>query len=155
MVKIIEKHNLSHMLCLLLTFFILSTINIERELIAKEIKIKQLLKFDKYCITVETFENASDTTVYYTFINHSGTDIRLTGISVSCRCIKVNYDKKDIKPGERSMIAVSFRPKGYNTMITRKIVVYSTLSKSCYSAILELRVIKNTSVKHDIIFIRK
>lgn len=108
----------------------------------KSVRCEQLLSFDEYEHVLCVDDNSDVCTVSYYLTNRSPHPISITGVSVSCRCLNVSYSKDSIDPGGSSTITVSFNPQNYNTLITRNIVVYSTLSESNYSAILKLTVQK-------------
>jgi hypothetical protein len=105
-------------------------------------KCRQLLSFDEYERVICIDDSSDVCTVSYNLTNRFEHPISITGVSVSCRCLNVSYSKDSIAPGKTSTITVSFNPQDYNKLIARKIVVYSSLSESSYSAILKLTVQK-------------
>lgn len=103
---------------------------------------KRWLTFDTYSKVIDAGNTTNDTSVVYTFTNQHDSDVVLTNILVSCRCLHIEYSNNPIKPGGSGYVKVTFNLQEYDSSITRKIVVYSTLSYSDYSAILELKVVK-------------
>jgi len=59
----------------------------------------------------------------FIFRNMTADTIKITGINTSCGCTASQSDKKSLKPGESTMINVSFNSKGYLGQVSQFIYV--------------------------------
>ncbi len=59
----------------------------------------------------------------FMFRNMTTDTINITGINTSCGCTASQTDKKSLKPGEGTMINVSFNSKGYPGEVSQFIYV--------------------------------
>jgi len=59
----------------------------------------------------------------FIFRNMTADTINITGINTSCGCTASQSDKKSLKPGESTLINVSFNSKGYAGQVSQFIYV--------------------------------
>lgn len=59
----------------------------------------------------------------FIFRNMTADTINITGINTSCGCAVSQSDKKSLKPGESTMINVSFNSKGYLGQVSQFVYV--------------------------------
>lgn len=66
--------------------------------------------------------------VHYGFTNVGRQPVTIRRVSLSCGCLSANYPQGEVAPGERGVITITFRPKGYVGPIFREACLYTSLS---------------------------
>ena len=66
--------------------------------------------------------------VHYGFANVGRQPVIIRQVSLSCGCLSADYPQGEVAPGERGVITITFRPKGYVGPIFREACLYTSLS---------------------------
>ncbi len=72
----------------------------------------------------------------FSFENHTPQPIVILRAKSSCSCVAVDYSLDVIEVGESATVRFSYLPKGYPGEISRRILLYTSLSESKPSALL-------------------
>lgn len=97
--------------------YLLYTVSVFPQLLAPKVGIQQLQ---------HDFGNINQgDVVAHTFIisNNGGDILKILDVKASCGCTAANPDKKELKPGESTNIAVSFNSKGRKGPQTKTVTV--------------------------------
>lgn len=62
----------------------------------------------------------------------------ITRVTTTCGCAAPSWDRQPVKPGEKGQVTVTYHPKGHPGSFARKIFLFTQLSPSAPTAILEL-----------------
>lgn len=74
----------------------------------------------------------------YRWKNTGETPLVITRVNTTCGCTVPSYVRQPVLPGESSEVTVTYHPKGHPGRIQRKIFLFTQLSASLPTAILEL-----------------
>ncbi|MDD7455922.1 MAG: DUF1573 domain-containing protein [Bacteroidales bacterium] len=98
--------------------------------------------FDSYSITLPSLsEKDAPLTVNFSWVNNSrNVSILITSAFVSCPCVTTEFDNELVPPGGRSLIKVTFNPKGKVGKYEKKVTVFTSLSSQKPTAILRLNI---------------
>ena len=88
---------------------------------------KDTIKFENKIHKFDTTAVDSKAISYeFVFENRGKAPLVILKSEVSCKCVKIKYDKTPILPGKKGTIKVIFNPKGMSKgLFTRNIKIYS------------------------------
>lgn len=99
----------------------------------------ETMRFDTRRIeTPELHEDGAPTTYTYRWHNDGKEPLVVTRIQTSCGCAKAKHDKRPVPAGGQGEIKVTYHPQGHPGDFQRKIFVYTQLSDTRPTAVLEL-----------------
>lgn len=64
--------------------------------------------------------------------------VSLVKVNTTCSCAVPEYSREYVSPGDTGTLKITFHPQGHPGKISRKIIVFSTLSEDKPTAVLEL-----------------
>lgn len=96
-------------------------------------------------------EDDNPPTVSFTFRNIGDKPFVIDDVVSGCDCTGADYPDKEINPGERGEILVTYYPKGHPGMFSRKIEVFLNLYPEEIAAVLTLKgkVLPSTYPTHN------
>lgn len=83
-------------------------------------------------------EDDAPMTYTYRWSNAGREPLAITRVQTTCGCAKATYDKQPVRPGGEGEVRVTYYPKGHPGRFERRIFVYTQLSDTRPTAILEL-----------------
>lgn len=83
-------------------------------------------------------EDDAPTTYTYRWSNAGREPLAITRVRTTCGCAKAAYDNRPVRPGGAGEVRVTYYPKGHPGRFERRIFVYTQLSETRPTAILEL-----------------
>lgn len=84
---------------------------------------RTIVKIDKTTISLGTFNSKEIQKVDFTLTNIGSAPLIIEGLTPSCRCITVDYDKKPIFPGRSSKLEIKYLAD-YSGFFSRSITLY-------------------------------
>lgn len=88
--------------------------------------------------TPELREDGAPTTYTYRWHNDGSEPLVVTRVRTTCGCAKAEYDGRPVPAGGQGEVKVTYYPKGHPGAFRRKIFVYTQLSETQPTAVLEL-----------------
>lgn len=99
----------------------------------------EAMRFESTTLTVGSLdEDAAPAAHTFRWRNEGTTPLVVTRVETSCGCVRADFSKAPVSPGEWGEIAVAYRPKGHPGFFRRRILVFTQLSARQPSAVLEL-----------------
>lgn len=99
----------------------------------------EAMQFEQLVISTGNIgEDDGAKSVTYRWKNVGKTPLVITRVNTTCGCTVPSYDRQPVMPGQTSEMTVTYHPKGHPGRIQRKIFIFTQLSASLPSAILQL-----------------
>lgn len=98
------------------------------------------MRFKTNSIDIGTLnEEDKPVSVEFEWTNISDHPLTISQIKTGCNCTQVNYDRKEIQPGENSKIEITYFPKGHPGPFIRKIIIRLLSTGTDNAAVLTLK----------------
>lgn len=98
-----------------------------------------LFLFDKTDVVFPKLEETDEPyPMTFHYVNRSDRAVTIDKVSLSCGCLKAEYDKAPVPVDGTGNMTVYFNPHGYSGKIYRQVIVYTSLSAEQPTAQLSL-----------------
>ena len=98
------------------------------------------MSFDSLSIDIGRIEEDGEPArCVFRWKNCSGSPVSVVMVRTTCECLVPEFSTEPVAPGEESSIAFVYHQKGHPGKIDRKAFVYTGLSSSSPSAVLEVK----------------
>ncbi len=99
----------------------------------------EVMRFESVRIEAgEMNEDSAPSEYVFRWTNEGLSPLSVTWVQTTCGCASPSFERMLVKPGESSSLKIKYHPKGHPGAFVRKIFVYTNLSDSKPTAVLEL-----------------
>ncbi len=99
----------------------------------------EVMRFENVRIEAGEMNEDSEPSEYvFRWTNEGSSPLSVTWVQTTCGCASPSFERLPVKPGESASLKVTYHPKGHPGGFVRRIFVYTNLSESKPTAVLEL-----------------